>query len=93
MVNEENVQESTQNDAEETPIEAPASIEEGVPVSAEAEGQAVHEDEIDLNQVFPEEETDLNELFPDQEMKTLLKKVQKNKKDLNTMRDRFSEGI
>jgi hypothetical protein len=93
MTNEENLQESIPNDAEETPIEAPASIEEGTLASTEAEGQAVLDDEIDLNQVFPEEETDLNQLFPDLEMKTLLKKVQKNKKDLNTMRDRFSEGI
>ena len=51
------------------------------------------EEEIDLNKVFPEEETDLNELFPEAEMKHLLKKVQKNKKDLNSMRERFSDGI
>lgn len=57
---------------------------EGAPLS--------HEEEIDLNRIFPEEETDLNTLFPDQEMKHLLKKVQKNKKDLTTLRERFDEG-
>lgn len=47
------------------------------------------ESEVDLNEVFPEEETDLNELFPDEETKLLLKKIQRNKKDLHTMTDRF----
>jgi hypothetical protein len=49
------------------------------------------EQEIDLNQVFPEEENDLNDLFPDEETRQLLKKVQRNKKDLHTMTDRFTE--
>jgi hypothetical protein len=49
------------------------------------------EQEIDLNAVFPEEENDLNDLFPDEETRQLLKKVQRNKKDLHTMTDRFSE--
>ena len=49
------------------------------------------ESEVDLNEVFPEEETDLNELFPDEETKLLLKKIQRNKKDLHTMTDRFVE--
>lgn len=93
MANEENFQNITQNGGEETPIETPAPAVDGISVSTEEEVLAAHEDEIDLNQVFPEEETDLNELFPDSEMRNLLKKVQKNKKDLNTMRDRFSEGI
>jgi hypothetical protein len=45
--------------------------------------------EIDLNEVFPDEDKDLNDLFPDEETKVLLKKMQKNKKDLHTMTDRF----
>ncbi|MEK9627482.1 MAG: hypothetical protein VW455_00520 [Nitrospinota bacterium] len=45
--------------------------------------------EIDLNELFPEEDKDLNDLFPDEETKILLKKMQKNKKDLHTMTDRF----
>ncbi len=44
---------------------------------------------IDLNEVFPDEESDLNDLFPDEETKLLLKKIQRNKKDLHTMTDRF----
>ncbi len=46
---------------------------------------------VDLNAVFPEEESDLNDLFPDEETKILLKKIQRNKKDLHTMTDRFAE--
>lgn len=49
------------------------------------------ESEVDLNEVFPEEENDLNDLFPDEETKVLLKKIQKNKKDLHTMTGRFVE--
>jgi hypothetical protein len=49
------------------------------------------EQEIDLNHLFPNEETDLNDLFPDEETRQLLKKVQRNKKDLHTMTDRFTE--
>ena len=45
--------------------------------------------EIDLNEVFPDEDKDLNDLFQDEETKVLLKKMQKNKKDLHTMTDRF----
>lgn len=46
---------------------------------------------VDLNAVFPEEESDLNDLIPDEETKILLKKIQRNKKDLHTMTDRFNE--
>ena len=46
---------------------------------------------IDLNEVFPEEENDLNDLFPDEETRILLKRIQKNKKDLHTLKDRFVE--
>jgi hypothetical protein len=49
------------------------------------------EQEINLNEIFPEEENDLNDLFPDEETRTLLKKVQRNKKDLHTMTDRFTD--
>jgi len=45
--------------------------------------------EVDLNELFPKEGKDLNELFPDEETKLLLKKMQKNKKDLHIMTDRF----
>ncbi len=64
-------------------IPAPQNLEEDSSVEAE--------EEIDLNHLFPGEETDLNELFPDKEMRTLLKKVQRNKKDLGKMKDRFSD--
>ena len=47
--------------------------------------------EIDLNELFPQSDTDLNDLFPDEETRMLLKKVQKNKKDLQIMTDRFME--
>jgi hypothetical protein len=45
--------------------------------------------EIDLNEIFPEEDKDLNDLFPEEETKMLLKKMQKNRKDLHSMTDRF----
>jgi hypothetical protein len=45
--------------------------------------------EIDLNEIFPDEDKNLNDLFQDEETKILLKKMQKNKKDLHTMTDRF----
>ena len=48
------------------------------------------EQEINLNAVFPDEESDLNDLFPDEETRMLLKKVQRNKKDLHTMTNRFT---
>ena len=47
------------------------------------------ESEVDLNEVFPSEESDLHELFPDEETKLLLKKIQRNKKDLHAMTDHF----
>ena len=47
--------------------------------------------EIDLNELFPQSDKDLNGLFPDEETKLLLKKMQKNKKDLHIMTDRFLE--
>ena len=62
-----------------------------VPESMEESSAMEAEEEIDLNHLFPGEETDLNELFPEQEMRALLKKVQRNKKDLGKMKDRFSD--
>lgn len=58
---------------------------------AEADVPETAEEEIDLNHLFPDEETDLNELFPEPEMRTLLKKVSRNTKDLGKMKDRFSD--
>ncbi len=49
------------------------------------------EKEIDLNPLFPEAEGDLNALFPDPEIKRLLKSIQKNKKDLHNLRERFTQ--
>ena len=72
---------------------APEASDANLLPAIEGEEAALHhEEDIDLNRIFPEEETDLNALFPDQEMKSLLKKVQKNKKDLSALRDRFNEG-
>ena len=62
-----------------------------VPEGLEADPSTEAEEEIDLNHLFPGEETDLNELFPEKEMRSLLKKVQRNKKDLGKMKDRFSD--
>jgi hypothetical protein len=36
-----------------------------------------------------EKEIDLNSIFPDMEIKTLLKKINKDKKDLHSLKDRF----
>jgi len=47
--------------------------------------------EIDLNELFQHSDKDLNDLFPDEEIKSFLKKMQKNKKDLHIMTDRFLE--
>jgi len=47
------------------------------------------EKEIDLNSIFPDAETDLNALFPDRDIKLLLKKINKDKKDLHSLKDRF----
>jgi hypothetical protein len=66
-------------------IPAPEGLEEDP--SAEAG------EEIDLNHLFPAEDTDLNELFPEKEMRSLLKKVQRNQKDLGKMKDRFSDSF
>ena len=83
MPNEENPQAPAETEKQEALGENPAA----------AEALPSLEEDVDLNKVFPDENADLNELFPELEMKHLLKKVQKNKKDLNAMRERFSDGI
>ncbi|TDJ51954.1 MAG: hypothetical protein E2O43_05280 [Nitrospina sp.] len=76
--------------ASEESLNAEIPVPEGVETDPAAEQE---EEEIDLNPLFPEEETDLNELFPEPELRSLLKKVQRNKKDLGKMKDRFSESF
>jgi hypothetical protein len=84
-------QESTppQQPTPEEPLKAEIPAPEGL----EADSSAEAEEEIDLNHLFPEEETDLNDLFPEKEMRSLLKKVQRNQKDLGKMKDRFSDSF
>tara|TARA_B100000686_G_C16532901_1_gene833286 strand:- start:4 stop:297 length:294 start_codon:yes stop_codon:yes gene_type:complete len=48
---------------------------------------------IDLNNLFPKEEKDLNNLFPEPEMRILLKKIDKNRKDIATMNERFEHEL
>jgi hypothetical protein len=62
-------------------------------VSQGEEGGKTPEKEIDLNVLFPDETTDLNTLFPDVETRELLKKIRKNKKDIESMKQRFDEEI
>lgn len=73
---------------EMTPPPEPSNNEE-VKIFAPQNELPFPESEVDLNEIFPEEESDLNSLFPDEETKLLLKKIQRNKKDLHTMTDRF----
>ena len=79
---------------EQTPPEPESIINEDEQIPIPPQGQLPFpEQEINLNEIFPEEESDLNDLFPDEETRQLLKKVQRNKKDLHTMTDRFNEEI
>lgn len=76
---------------------APETGESATGKSAIGESSAETEpheaaDDIDLNELFPDEDSDLNELFPEPEMRTLLKKVQRFKKDLGKIQDRFVEA-
>jgi len=73
--------------------EEPLKAEIPTPEGLETDSSAEVEEEIDLNHLFPGEETDLNELFPEKEMRSLLKKVQRNQKDLGKMKDRFSDSF
>lgn len=74
---------------EKEAIPSDSGAEDSLPI----EEAQLPEKEIDLNQLFPDEEPDLNELFPDPEMKTLLKKVNKNQKDIRKLKDRFREEL
>ena len=76
---------------EQTPPESLNNeiVEDGEKIFAPQNELPFPESEVDLNKVFPGEENDLNDLFPDEETKLLLKKIQRNKKDLHTMTDRF----
>ena len=67
----------------ETPKNEPAQ-------QADLENQPVERD-IDLSAIFLDEEIDLNSLFPDLEMKRFLKKIKRNKKDLQEMTQGFDE--
>ena len=49
-----------------------------------------NEESIDLNELFPDAETDLNNLFPDYEVKSLLKSIIKNKKDMGLIKVRLA---
>ena len=78
--------EATNNPSGNEPVE---NIEaEGGPVF-KPQNELPFPTEVDLNELFPKEDKDLNELFPDEETKLLLKKMQKNKKDMHIMTDRF----
>jgi len=78
--------EATNNPSGNEPVE---DIEtEGEPVF-KPQNELPFPTEVDLNELFPKEDKDLNELFPDEETKLLLKKMQKNKKDMHIMTDRF----
>jgi len=86
------------NETEPTPLETSSETsttqETGIGSPETVEGSPEETksnvpEEIDLNPLFPDEDTDLNELFPEQDMRELLKKVQRSKKDLGRMQDRF----
>ncbi len=79
---------------DETPApqdDAPQAVTDETPVADPAEIPTFPKEaeNIDLNTLYPEEDGDLNALFPEQEIKNLLKKIQKSKKDLSRMKDRF----
>ena len=60
-----------------------------LPAEPRLEGRP-NEKEIDLNLLFPDIETNLNDLFPDAEVKHLLKSITKNKKDMNSIKERLA---
>ncbi len=67
--------------------------------SSEMESTLIHEvpptpkkeEDINLNELFPEEDQNLNDLFPEQDLRSLLKTINKNKKDLSKINDRFRD--
>ena len=48
---------------------------------------------IDLNAEFLEENKDLNKMFPEEEMRVLLKKINKNCKDIAQINQRFQTEL
>jgi len=75
-----------QSNTENNVVEKGEGIEEEI---FKSQNDLPFPNEIDLNEIFPDEDKNLNDLFQDEETKVLLKKMQKNKKDLHTMTDRF----
>ena len=61
------------------------SMQEETPLEKHLDEQT-----IDLNELFPDAETNLNNLFPDDEVKSLLKKIIKNKKDMGLIKERLA---
>ena len=61
------------------------SMQEETPLEKHLDEQT-----IDLNELFPDADTDLNNLFPDYEVRHLLKKIIKNKKDLGLIKERLA---
>jgi hypothetical protein len=77
-------------DNQQLPDNQENQSQEENPLTAEADLQPPEEDiGIDLNILFPDADKDLNALFPDDESRQLLKKINKNKKDLRTLNERF----
>ena len=63
----------------------PPSMQKETPLEKHLDEQT-----IDLNELFPDADTDLNNLFPDYEVKRLLKKIMKNKKDMGLIKERLA---
>jgi len=61
------------------------SMQEETPLEKHLDEQT-----IDLNELFPDADTDLNNLFPDDEVKHLLKKIIKDKKDMRLIKERLA---
>ena len=61
------------------------SMQEETPLEKHLDEQT-----IDLNELFPDTEADLNNLFPEDEVKHLLKKIIKNKKDMGLIKKRLT---
>ena len=57
------------------------------------QGEGQVENKIDLNLLFPDEDADLNVLFPESDLKTLLKKIQRNRSDIKKMTTRFEDEL
>ncbi len=75
----------------QTPLEPERIVNEEEQMPVPPQSALPFPETVDLNEVFPEEESNLNDLFPDEETKILLKKIQRNKKDLHTMTDRLTK--